>query len=77
LQAPFRWFCSFLAADLLINLCGCIKHGLQPAWWLLPRYSVCLLLPLAIAAAQQVQGRRRFCARHGIVVSGRLLPWSA
>ncbi|WIA19857.1 hypothetical protein OEZ85_005760 [Tetradesmus obliquus] len=66
-QVPFRWFCPLLAADVLINIAGCLKHGML-LHWLLPRYCAALLLPLALAAAQQVQGRRQFCARHGIEV---------
>jgi hypothetical protein len=73
LQVPTRWFLPILATEMLINVLGCLKWGL-PLHWLALRYSVCAVLPVALFAAMQVQGRLRFCARHSVRVTGRLVP---
>ncbi|WIA40144.1 hypothetical protein OEZ86_013543 [Tetradesmus obliquus] len=72
-QVPIRWFLPLLGSEMAINVLGALKHGL-PLPWLLLRYSCCTLLPLALFGLQQVQGRARFCVRHGVRVQGRLLP---
>jgi hypothetical protein len=73
LQVPIRWFLPLLATEMIINVLGSLKYGL-PLTWLAVRYSVCAVLPVAMFGLQQVQGRLRFCVRHGVRVQGRLLP---
>jgi hypothetical protein len=73
MQVPIRWFLPLLSIEMLVNVLGSFKYSL-PLHWLALRYSVCAVLPVAMFGVQQVQGRARFCARHGVRVRGRLLP---